>query len=300
MFRIGEKMKDIPYILLRRIPRQALEYGKWEVKGKYFTHRGFPFSPLAVPAGGDLCHARSGKGPREQGVRPPGAIVASPADIACRSRATVVKERDMPRCCILALCIVLVFSCGPSPSGRDGSPIDVLQPPAVEKQKPEIVRLSRDGYDITITRKAGYTVRGIVVGRENYHSGWNSLISPADVALCWGKIAENGTYRRLKWSQGNRWYFWRAGEDFGYSNDFIAGHSSNNHLIPATPNLEKAVKGLKEGDAVELAGHLVDVAATKQTRNYGWNSSMTTEDRGDGACEIIYLTRLKVHGKIYQ
>jgi hypothetical protein len=118
------------------------------------------------------------------------------------------------------------------------------------------------------------------------------------VALCWGKIAENGTYRRLKWSQGNRWYFWRAGEDFGYSNDFIAGHSSNNHLIPSTPNLEKAVKGLKEGDAVELAGHLADVAATKQTRNYWWNSSMTTEDRGDGACEIIYLTRLKVRWKI--
>ncbi len=208
----------------------------------------------------------------------------------------------MPRCRILALClaVVFVFSCGPSPSGRDGTPIDVLEPPGLERQKPEIVRLSRDGYDITITRKACYTVRGIVVGRENYYSGWNSLVSPADVALCWGKIAENGTYRRLKWSQGNRWYFWRAGEDFGYSNDFIAGHSSNNHLIPSTPNLEKAVKGLKEGDAVELAGHLADVAATKQTRNYWWNSSMTTEDRGDGACEIIYLTRLKVRGKIYR
>ena len=64
--------------------------------------------------------------------------------------------------------------------------------------------------------------------------------------------------------------------------------------------LSKAVKGLKEGDAVELAGHLVDVAATKKTQNYWWNSSMTTEDRGDGACEIIYLTHLKVHGKIYQ
>lgn len=208
----------------------------------------------------------------------------------------------MPIRRLIALCLSLafVFSCGPSPSGRDGSPIDVVQPPVMEKQEPSVVRVTKEGYDIAITQKAAYTVRGIVVGRENYHSGWNALISPADVALCWGRIAENGTYKRLKWSQGNRWYFWRAGEDFGYSNDFIAGHSSNNHLIPATPNLEKAMKGLKEGDAVELAGHLVDVAATKKSQSYWWNSSMTTEDRGDGACEIIYLTRLKVHGRIYQ
>jgi len=208
----------------------------------------------------------------------------------------------MSRCRILFICLAFVFvlSCGPGPSGRDGSPIDVLQPPEMESRKPEIIRLSRDGYDITITRKAGYTVRGIVVGRKNYTSGWNALISPADVALCWGKIAENETYRRLKWSQGNRWYFWRAGEDFGYSNDFIAGHSSNNDLIPATPNLEKAVKTLRVGDAVELTGHLVDVAAAKKSQRYWWRSSMSTSDRGDGACEILYLTRLRVHGKVYQ
>lgn len=204
------------------------------------------------------------------------------------------------RLAVLCLILAVVFSCGPSPSGRDGSPIDVLQPPDMKRQKPEVVRVSKDGYDIAITQKAAYTVRGIVVSRENYHAGWNSIISPADVALCWGKIAENGTHRRLKWSQGNRWYFWRAGEDFGYNNDFVAQHSSNNHLIPATPNLAKAVKSLKEGDAVELTGHLADVTAVRKSENYRWNSSESTTDRGDGSCEIIYLTQVKAHGKIYQ
>ena len=199
-----------------------------------------------------------------------------------------------------SLMLVFVLSCGPSPSGRDGSPINFLEPPSVEKQEPGVVKISKDGFDIAITQKAAYTVRGVVVGRENYHSGWNSLISPADVALCWGKLAENGTYKRLKWSQGNRWYFWRAGDDFGYNNDFVAQHSSNNHLIPATPNLTKAIKSLKEGDTVEITGHLVDVAATKKSQNYWWNSSVSATDRGDGSCEILYLTQVKVHGKIYQ
>lgn len=204
------------------------------------------------------------------------------------------------RTILLSLCLALVSSCGPDPSGRDGSPIDVLQPPSVEKQDPQVVRLSKDGFDIAITQKAAYTVRGIVVSRENYHLGWNTILSPADVALCWGKLAENGTYRRLKWSQGNRWYFWRAGEEFGYNNDFVAQHSSNNHLIPATPNLAKAVKGLKEGDAVELTGHLVDVTAVRKSESYSWNSSVSTTDRGDGSCEIIYLTQVKAHGNIYR
>jgi hypothetical protein len=219
-----------------------------------------------------------------------------------RAQKTILQDRDMTlnRLLVLCLSLVFVFSCGPSPSGRDGSTINVLEPPSVEKQEPGIVKVSKDGFDIAITQKAAYTVRGIVVGRENYHSGWNSLISPADVALCWGKLAENGTYKRLKWSQGNRWYFWRAGEEFGYNNDFVAVHSSNNHLIPATPNLTKAVKSLKEGDTVEMTGHLVDVTAVKKSENYFWNSSTSTADRGDGSCEVIYLTRLKMHGKIYQ
>lgn len=170
----------------------------------------------------------------------------------------------------------------------------------METQAPTVFRMDRGGYDIAITKKAAYTVRGIVTGRENYYSGWNSLISPADVALCWGKLAENGTYKRLKWSQGNRWYYWSAGNDIGYNNDFIAQHSSNNHIIPATPNLAKAVKGLKEGNVVEMTGHLVDVAAVKKSENYWWNSSTSTTDRSEGSCEIIYLTRLKVHGKIFQ
>jgi hypothetical protein len=219
-----------------------------------------------------------------------------------RAQKTILLDRDMPffRLVAATLTLILVLSCGPSPSGRDGTPVNVLEPPSMEKQEPEIVRVIKDGYDIAITQKAAYTVRGVVVGRENYHSGWNSLISPADVALCWGKLAENGTHKKLKWSQGNRWYFWRAGDEFGYNNDFVAGHSSNNHLIPATPNLTKAIKSLKEGDTVEMTGHLVDVTATKKSDNYFWNSSTSTADRGDGSCEVIYLTRLKVHGKIYQ
>jgi hypothetical protein len=219
-----------------------------------------------------------------------------------RAHKTILQDRIMPfsRLVVATLIIVCVWSCGPSPSGRDGSPINVQEPPSVENQGPGIVRVTKDGYDIAITQKAAYTVRGIVVGRENYHSGWNALISPADVALCWGKLAENGTYKRLKWSQGNRWYFWHAGDDFGYNNDFVAQHSSNNHMIPATPNLAKAVKSLREGDTVEITGHLVDVAATKKSQNYWWKSSISTTDRGDGSCEVIYLTRIKVHGKIYQ
>jgi len=73
-----------------------------------------------------------------------------------------MQDRDMPffRLAAATLTIVLVLSCGPSPSGRDGSPINFLEPPSLEKQEPGILRVTKDGYDITITQKAAYRVRG--------------------------------------------------------------------------------------------------------------------------------------------
>jgi len=115
-----------------------------------------------------------------------------------------------------------------------------------------------------------------------------------------GKTRRERTYKGLKWSQGNRWYFWHAGDDFGYNNDFVAQHSSNNHLIPATPKPGEGGEEPEGGRHRRNDGQLVDVAATKKSQNYRWNSSISTTDRGDGSCEIIYLTHLKVHGKIYQ
>lgn len=151
-----------------------------------------------------------------------------------------------------------------------------------------------------ITLKAAYVIRGIVVGRESYSSGWISLISPYDLAICWGSLVMDKLYKKISWSQSGRWYHARYEADFVYDNYFILQNSSNNHIIPATPAIAKIAGKLSVGKEVEIEGFLADVSAKKAGVNFWWNSSTSRIDTGDGSCEIIYVTRIKVDGKYYK
>jgi hypothetical protein len=118
--------------------------------------------------------------------------------------------------------------------------------------------------------------------------------------MAWGDLARDGLYKRLSWSQNNRWYWWKSGSDFGHDDTFVVRWSSNTHIIPATRNLERAAMSLKRGRAAELSGDLVRVDAKKGERTYWWVSSMSRTDGGDGSCEVLYLRELKAGGKVFR
>ena len=205
---------------------------------------------------------------------------------------------------IALLLMAALLSCAPKPVPQADAPpgaIDVSQDPQQnDKGGVKGIAIERGGYQFFITPKADYLLRGIVVGRENYGGDWNSLLAPCDLAVVWGKLAADGLYKRLSWSQSGRWYFWQYPGDFGYDNTFIARYSSNNHIIPASDNLRSAALSLQEGDTVELAGSLVDVDGRKGEGTVWWYSSMSRDDTGDGSCEVFYVTRIVCHGKAYQ
>jgi hypothetical protein len=196
----------------------------------------------------------------------------------------------------------LTFCSPPAePSYEDSSPIDLYNDPIMGIiENPETIECTQGELKWTLKLKASYQARGIVLGRKNYGGGWNAIVAPCDVALAWGELVRDDLYKKLKWSQGNRWYFWHYGEDFDHDNNFVARYSSNNHIIPSTRNLTSVVKSLRNGDIVEFTGYLVDVSAKKGDNDYWWNSSMSTLDTGDGSCEVIYLTKIKIRDKVYQ
>jgi hypothetical protein len=205
-------------------------------------------------------------------------------------------------CSALALAWVLgLASCGPSPSWREPGPIPVDGDPVQEavSQAQNIV-LKRSGWEWTIMPRASYILRGIVLSKEPYHAGPIAALSPWDVAMAWGRLAENDLFRKISWSQMSRWYVWAYGGDFTRGNDFIARWSSNTHLIPASSRLKGAVGTLSRRKAAELTGFLVSVHGVKGGQSWDWNSSLSREDHGDGSCEVMYLTRLKTEGKVYE
>ena len=203
---------------------------------------------------------------------------------------------------VTPLAIVLVFAgCRATPSGYDPDPIDTSQDPvqeALEDAPP--MEVSRGGYDFVLTPKASYIIRGKVLGRENYHGGWNALLSPCDVAMAWGELLKGDLYKKLDWSQSGRWCFWQYGPGFTQSDSFVSRYSSNNHIIPATKNVERAAKSLHAGYDAELTGKLVFIKGKKGDFNCWWNSSLSRSDTGNGSCEVLYLERLKTKDYYYE
>ena len=183
----------------------------------------------------------------------------------------------------------------------DSSPIDVSADPVQEAvEHPSPVNLRRGGVDFTLTPKAHYVLRGIVLGESSYHYDAFYKLAPCDVAMCWGKLVKGKQYTQLKWSQSTRWYWWTYGEGFGHDNAWVSRWSSNTHIIPADRNLERAAKGLRERQPAELEGDLVFVDWSNGGQARWWRTSLSREDTGNGSCEILYLTRVRQGGKVYE
>jgi hypothetical protein len=73
-------------------------------------------------------------------------------------------------------------------------------------------------------------------------------------------------------------------------------HSANNHLIPADDSVRDQIAALRVGSLVKISGFLVE--ATHPQADHPWRSSLTRDDTGDGACEIIYVRNvIEMSGK---
>lgn len=201
----------------------------------------------------------------------------------------------------LLLLAVLGLACGATPTGRDASPIDTSSDPVqVSLDPPPPATLRRGGVDYVLTPKAHYVLGGIVLGTSSYHFDDKHALAPCDVAMCWGPLAKGRQYSQLHWSQSMRWYWWTYDDSFGHDNGWVARWSSNTHIIPADANLERAAKHLRVGRPAELEGDLVSVEWQAGEARRWWNTSLGRTDQGDGSCEILYLTKVRQEGMVYE
>lgn len=199
---------------------------------------------------------------------------------------------------LLALCLL---ACGPSPTGYDSTPVDVLSAPEqAPLDHPLEFTLRAGGHDFTVTPRASYVIRGVVLHRERYRFGWTADLAPCDVAMAWGDLVKDRLYKKLHWSQSNRWYWWAYGPEWTRGDAFIVAHSSNTHVVPATSNVRRAALSLRRGDAAELSGELVNLDCAEGGWEAHWHSSLSRTDQGDGSCEVLFLRRVRVRGKVFE
>ncbi len=152
-------------------------------------------------------------------------------------------------------------------------------------------RFDDRGY--TFARRARYDITARVLRREIYRVDGGAALAPVDVAVGWGPVSDSSIIDQLEFSQMGRFFYWKPKDfaTFPLAMDTLSTHAAQMHLIPATKDLDDRVRRLRPGQIATIGGYLVDVAGPG---GFTWNTSLTRNDNGDGACEIVWIETLKV------
>jgi len=145
--------------------------------------------------------------------------------------------------------------------------------------------------DYQITPLARYQLTAVVLGRERYRNDRGASLAPVDLALGWGPMSVADVINDLKISQSGRWYEYAYPGEPPLDPGLIASHSANTHCLPATSEVRRRLLNVKRHDLVAMEGYLVEVTGPD---GYSWRSSLSRDDTAGGACEVMWITGLRV------
>lgn len=144
--------------------------------------------------------------------------------------------------------------------------------------------------DYKITPLADFDIEAKVLAKRPYRSDRESDLSPVDLVFGWGRMSDESVLEHIEISQSGRWYRWRV-ESFPIPKREIVTHSANMHLIPSNPYVADQLNDIRKGSLVRLTGQLIRADAGDGWR---WASSLTREDSGAHACELIMVQSVEL------
>jgi hypothetical protein len=138
----------------------------------------------------------------------------------------------------------------------------------------------------TLTPLAGFSVEARVLSREDYSTGREAALSPTDLALGWAAMRDDAVLSRLDIRQSGRWYEYRWQGESPLPLQDIVRDSANMHMIPSDDTVAAELRRIRASDDVRIDGWLVQADAPD---GWHWRSSLTRDDSGGGACELVYV-----------
>jgi hypothetical protein len=144
--------------------------------------------------------------------------------------------------------------------------------------------------DFEITPRANYDIEARVLSVEPYKMDGGAKLSPLDFAVGWGPMSDSTVLDHFRITQGARFFTIYPDETAIDLRTALLG-SANMHLIPSTGRVREQLEDVRPGNLVRLKGYLVSVAGPD---GYAWNTSLTREDTGAGACELFYVESVEM------
>lgn len=144
--------------------------------------------------------------------------------------------------------------------------------------------------DVTLTPRAHFVVTARVLSRDDYSVGADARLIPEDLALGWGRMSDSAVLADVEITQSGRFYYWHV-KAFPIPRREIETSSANMHMIPADAGVKRELEKIRKGQVVHIEGFLVDASRKDGWR---WKTSMTRDDVGAGACELVYVESISV------
>jgi hypothetical protein len=191
-----------------------------------------------------------------------------------------------------------VAGCGfalPASSVRATDPIDWHAEPLQTETRRTPFLWPAAGDEVLVRPRATFDIAAVVASAEPYSLDAGAFLAPVDLVMTWGQLPDEPYRSRVSYSQMSRFYFWRTG-DRSLDLRYIATHSANMHMIPSDRNLLRALAHIGSGERVRIRGLLVDVDAKHRLL---WRTSMTREDTGPGACELVWVEQVQRGDRLY-
>lgn len=191
----------------------------------------------------------------------------------------------------LVMFAVLSLGCTKKQISSDLNYYNLLKDEPIQEELDDEKLIKIDSF--TLSPHYHYKISAKVLSKKDYSDKLGS-IAPIDLALGWNIMSDNELLEKseIKFSQSNRFYFWRVPNFTYLKRKEIEHNSANVHIIPSNEKIEEYLTDkINEGDNIYLEGYLVDLAQDNNKSNSRKTSSKRT-DTGAGACEILYVTKV--------
>lgn len=159
----------------------------------------------------------------------------------------------------------------------------------VQREPAERTPINRDEFTLLPLADFAFEARVLLVSRYRFDA--ESALAPYDLGIGWGRMSDTAVIDQLGLTQSARFLTWRWHDAPPIPTEEITRSAANVHVIPANDVVARQVAKLRSGQRVRATGVLVEATRSDGWR---WRSSLSREDGGQGACELMYLAEVTV------